>query len=187
MWRRVILSVLVFITFPSPSHAQRAGGEGAAAFLNSGTTFWGVKGGFWGGATVYVANGASTSAWGDGGISLGGFVDYALSPKLTGGLLADWTDFDGDPVYDFSIALKALVGGEDRTIGFRPTIAFGYASFAESYGNLTLRGGVEAVKPTGRGSAWVAELLLYGSPTGGDEDYWVTWGPGVLLRAGYIF
>lgn len=187
--RRIALVVVAsLVVAPVEAQQVRTGDGGtAAALFQSRSTFLGLKGGYWSGAVVYVANGSSVEYDLSGGLSVGGFLDYALSPKLTGGLLADWTDFDGDPIYDFSLTLKALVGGETGQIGFRPGIGFGYASYAESYGNLTLRGGVEVVGRVRERSAWVGELMLYGSPTGGDADYWVTWGPGLLIRGGYLF
>ena len=187
--RPVVLVVLCSLAAAPLLAQDAASGNGgtAAELFQSRSTFIGLKAGFWTGATVYVEDGISTSADLSGGLSVGGFLDYSLSPKLTGGLLADWTDFDGDALYDLSLTAKALVGGQRGKIGYRPGIGIGVAKYASDNTQLTLRGGLEMVGRVGMKSAWVAEAMLYGSPTGGSSDFWVTWSPGLLLRGGYIF
>lgn len=128
----------------------------------------------------------------DMGFGVGGLVDTRLGEKLLGGVFLDALNVsaydESAMMVDVGAALKAVLGGGGTSPTWRPGIGVGYGMLGgvgalESTHYLTLRGTVEAVLPSG----WVAEAVLYGSPTGGNSDVTVSWGPLFQLRFGRIF
>lgn len=122
----------------------------------------------------------------------GAFVDTRLGERLLGGVYADVISaqaFDESGILlDVGVALKATLGGKKGKLSWRPNIGIGFGNLAETGGvaasqYLTLRGGVELVFPGG----WLVEGSLYGSPTGGNDDLTVTYGPMAMIRLGRLF
>ena len=125
----------------------------------------------------------------------GGFVDHMLAEKLSGGLYLDlnfMNAFDESAVmFDAGATLKARIGEPKNRINWRPMIGVGYGNMGAIYAfsatsYLTLRAGAEAVFALGKRQALV-EGLIFGSPTGGNDDVTTTFGPVFLMRFGLIF
>jgi hypothetical protein len=122
----------------------------------------------------------------------GGMIDTKLGEKFTGGLFLDLLNVSAydetGMMFDFGVALKALLGGEAGKPSWRPGIGFGYGTLS-AVGSLatskylTLRAGVEMVLP----SNWLAEATVYAAPTGGNDDVTVTYGPLLMVRFGRVF
>lgn len=128
----------------------------------------------------------------DMSFGVGGLVDTKLGEKFWGGVFLDILSVsaydESGTLFEGGVAMKAALGGQDGRPVWRPGLGIGYATLsavggvdATSY--LTIRGGVEAVLPSG----WVAEALIYGAPSGGNDDITVTYGPMFQLRFGRIF
>ena len=152
------------------------------------TTF-GVKGGFVLPGAFYWHEGPYASYDLSLSGTAGGFVDHMLAEKLSGGLYLDlnfMNAFDESAVmFDAGASLKAHVGR------WRPLVGVGYGNMSAIYlfdatSYLTLRAGTEAVFALGKHQALV-EGLIFGSPTGGNDEVTTTFGPVFLMRFGLIF
>lgn len=141
---------------------------------------------FWVGAGSFDA---------DMSISFGGFLDYKLGPKISGGLLANIHNFsvadESAMMMEFGFAIKAWIFSETSNLTFTP-------GFGISYGNL---GSTESLD----GSSYMIlngmiemtiamesfnlllELGIAGAPTGGNDAFEMTYGPGLIIRGGAVF
>ena len=130
----------------------------------------------------------------DFGLSLGAgaFVDTHLADRLLGGVYLDALQAkafdDTGLLLDAGITLKAALGGRRGGISWRPEIGVGFGNLTavgplESTRYLTLRGGLEVVLPGG----WLVEGSVYGAPTGGNNDFTVSYGPMSMIRVGRLF
>lgn len=125
-------------------------------------------------------------------LGAGVFVDTRLGDKLLGGMYFDLLQakaYDETGLLaDVGISLKAALGGGNGRLSWRPGFGLGFGNLAavgsiESTRYLTLRAGLELVLPTG----WLVEASVYGSPSGGNDDVTVTYGPMTMLRIGRVF
>lgn len=162
-----------------------------AATQQSKTTSYGVKGILLMGGEAYVEE---FDAFFDIDLSfgIGGLVDTKLGEKFWGGLYVDILNVSAydetGTMIEGGVALKASFGGEIGKPTWRPGIAFGYGTLSavgaiESTKYLTIRAGVEAVF----GPGWIAEAIMYGAPSGGNDAVTVTYGPMLQLRFGRQF
>jgi hypothetical protein len=128
----------------------------------------------------------------DMSFGVGGFVETRLGEKLLGGLYLDLlraNAYDESAMLvDLGFVLRATLGGRDGQPAWRPGFGLGYGTLAavgamESTHYLTLRGGVEALLPSG----WLAEVAIHGAPTGGNDAVTVSYGPMVMMRVGRLF
>ncbi|MGH7607492.1 MAG: hypothetical protein ACREME_09145 [Gemmatimonadales bacterium] len=128
----------------------------------------------------------------DMSFGVGGAVDTKLGEKFWGGVFLDLLNVsaydESEMMFEAGVALKAALGGLNGKPLWRPGIGFGYGSLSggaaiDATTYFTIRAGVEAVMPSG----WLAEAMLYGAPTGGNDDVTVTYGPMLQLRFGRVF
>lgn len=160
------------------------------------TILFGIKGGIITPGTVYLNDNFEIDT--DLSYSVGGFLDYRLAPKLTGGLAIDFNNISlfevSNTLLDMGFTLKALVGSNTGRITFKPGIGFGFG--------LGISSDLEDVEGskyfTGRAITEVAIALrgktslliegnLYFSPAGGNDEYDITFGPMFLIRGGFAF
>lgn len=155
------------------------------------TTSFGVKGILLMGGEAYVEE-ADAYFDIDMSFGIGGLVDAKLGEKFFGGLFLDILSVsaydESATMFEAGVALKAAFGGLAGKPTWRPGIGFGYGNLSgvggmESSTYLTIRAGVEAVLASG----WVAEAIVYGAPTGGNDAVTVSYGPMLQLRFGRIF
>lgn len=156
-------------------------------------TVLGVKAGLIGSGTLYVEDFAYET---EASFSLGGFVDYQLSPKLYGGLSLDMDQisaFDETKmIYNFGMTLKALVYGQSSKLTFRPGFGLAYGAVSaigdlDNSSYFTVNGFLELVIPTEGNLSWLIEVAFYGAPSGGNAALDITFGPMIRLRGGLIF
>jgi hypothetical protein len=179
--RLAILALLLSLAIPlSPAAAQQ-----------SKTTSFGVKGILLLPGEAYVEE-ADAYFDIDMSFGIGGLVDTKLGEKFWGGVFLDILSVsaadESATMFEFGVSMKAALGGENGKPTWRPGLGIGYANLSDAGGvasttYLTIRGGVEAVLSSG----WVAEAIIYGAPTGGNDDFTVTYGPLFQLRFGRIF
>lgn len=154
-------------------------------------TQYGLKAGVFTPGCIYVDDFDCID--GEVSYSVGGFLDYALSPRLFGGLALDVHDVsaeaaeDSETLVNLAMTLKANIPGDALT--FRPGFALGYGRVdleTETSQHLTIQGLIDLVFPR-PGMSFLVEVSVYASPAGGTDCCDVTFGPGGTLRAGIIF
>lgn len=159
------------------------------------TTHFGLKGGFLTGGEITV-DGVGT-ADSDASFSVGGFVDYEVSPKLLATLSLDMHNLkamdESKMLLDISAGFKVVIKNENSKVAFRPNVTLGYGSlgsiseFIESSTYLMVKGGVEAVFASGSNMSWLGEVSIMAAPTGGNADFEASYGPVFLIRGGVLF
>jgi hypothetical protein len=132
----------------------------------------------------------------DAGYTLGGFLDYKLGPKISGGLALDIHKFnayeESGTLFDIGVTLKALIYGANSKFVFRPGFGIGYGMLGEmgiyeSSTYMLLKGNVEMVILRPSGFSWLVDLGIMGAPTGGNNDADMYLDPGLFVRAGLVF
>jgi len=127
---------------------------------------------------------------------LGGFVDYKLGPKITGGAAFNFGGFsayeESSIQMDIGFTIKAMVFSETSNLTFRPGFGISYGMVGkmgpyESSSYLVLHGMVEMVIATQSNMSYLAEIGLTGAPDGGNDDITMTTSPRLLIRGGIIF
>lgn len=190
MNRLAVVCVVCLVLFFASVSLAEAQDDSMAGFLSRETTV-GVKGGLTYPGCVYIEDSDCLDS--DVNWSLGGFLDYQLSPQFLGGVYLDLDGLSGDFVDDdifaeVGFALKAQIGGDISPALIRPGFSVGLGrAFDLETTHLTIKGLVEVVVPTGGRIAWMGEAALWAGPAGGNEDVDVTFGPGVIVRGGVIF
>ena len=165
------------------------------SFGQEGVTHYGVKAGLVTPGEVTIEGLGSDD--GDISYSFGGFLDYGLAAKLSGGLSLDlhnakYGEFS-KTLIDFSLTLKALVSRPEASTKIRPGIALGYGAMGATDNDedgtkyFLVKAGVELLFDRGQGPDWLGELAVFGAPSGGNDAASVTFGPGLILRAGIQF
>lgn len=165
----------------SPAHAQL------------GTLTYGVKAGLVAPGCVYIDDSFCFDA--DANLGLGGFLDYALAERLSGGLFVDVHSVsvegsDTETMIDLGFMLKAFIPVSGDAVALRPGFGLGYGRVTvegEDVEFLTLRAPLEVLYVGGGGITWGGELALYYGPTGGSDESDVTFGPGFMLRGLIVF
>jgi hypothetical protein len=136
----------------------------------------------------------TTGTWYVG--ELGGFVDYKLGPKITGGAAFNFGGFsayeESSIQMDIGFTIKAMVFSETSNLTFRPGFGISYGMIGEmgpyeSSSYLVLHGMVEMVIATQSNMSYLAEIGLTGAPDGGNDDITMTTSPRLLIRGGIIF
>lgn len=154
-------------------------------------TEYGLKAGIVTPGCIYVDD--SDCIDGEVSYSVGGFLDYPLSPRLFGGLALDLhgvsaeNSDDTETLLGVSLTLKADIPQDALT--FRPGVGLGFGRVdfgQETSQHLTLQGLVDLVFPR-PDMSFLVEVSVYASPAGGTDCCDVTFGPGGTLRAGIIF
>ena len=125
----------------------------------------------------------------------GGFLDYKLGPKISGGLALNFSNFsyrdDSSNMLELGFMIKAWVFSEESNLTFTP-------GFGISYGRLGDNGYIEAADffiINGLVDMIIGmenydlllELGITGSPVGGNDDWDMSYGPGFFIRGGMIF
>ncbi len=132
----------------------------------------------------------------DMGYSLGGFLDYKLGEKITGGVYVDIHGINAyessSSLFDFGITLKALIYNQTSKFTFKPGIGIGYGTLGKmdiyaSTNYMVLKGFVDIVHSTPGGMSWLGEVGFWGSPDGGNDDFEAYFGTGLIVRGGIIF
>jgi hypothetical protein len=156
-------------------------------------TVLGVKAGLITSGTWYVGDFEYEA---DMSYLLGGFVDYKLGPKITGGAALNFGGFsayeESSTQLDIGFTLKAMVFSETSNLTFRPGFGISYGMVGkmgpyESSEYLVLHGMIEMVIGTQSNMSYLAEIGLTGSPDGGNDDITMTTSPRLLIRGGIIF
>ena len=119
-----------------------------------------------------------------------------LGPKISGGIVGALNNFSGDydsaMMFEFGFLLKAWINPEGSNIVFRPGFGISYGALGEmgdieSSGFLVLNALGELVVMKENGLNWVISLGITGAPTGGNDDFDMSYGPGFFLRGGLEF
>lgn len=160
------------------------------------TTF-GIKAGLFSPGTYYITDFSYGEFDSDMGISLGGFLDYKLAEKITGGLSLDFGTLgvyeEGTSLIDLGVTLKALLAPENSNIVIKPGFGFGFGtvgeigSYVEGSNYLMLKGIIEMIIVTQSNMSFLVEAQILGGTSGGNDDYEMAFGPGFLLRGGLVF
>jgi len=125
--------------------------------------------------------------------SIGGFYDYPLSEKLHGGVALDIEEFafsyyDSEVHTCFSLSLKALIQKSPGTTAWRPGFYLGYGTLSGFDAKFFDVGATLEVVFASEGSInWLAELAVIGGPSGGNDAFDMSYGPGIRLRGGISF
>ncbi len=135
------------------------------------------------------------SATDDGELSwsIGGFYDYPLSDRLHGGVALDIEEFAfsyyaAEIHTNIAVSLKALIQKTPDKAAWRPGFYLGYGTlsgFDAQFFNVGAT--LEVVFPSDKSFNWLAELTIIAGPSGGNDAYDMSYGPGVRLRAGMSF
>lgn len=150
---------------------------------------YGLKAGLVGPGCVYVDDSACID--GEVNPGFGGFVDYMLADRLSGGLYLDIQRvgveaFDEtETMFDVGLALKAVIPLSGSNLTFRPGFGFGYGRvvvFDEATTFLTMRVPLEVTVDLASGRSMGGEFGVYFAPMGGTDDADVSFGPGFLLK-----
>lgn len=156
-------------------------------------TTYGFNAGLYSPGEVWVED---YSTDGDMSFGLSGFMDYKLGPKISGGGMLSLNSFGADDesamMIEIGFTLKAWIYKDDSNLLFRPGFGISYGMLGdigplESSKYLILHGGVELVLLKENNLNWTFLLGISGAPTGGNDDNDITYGPGLLLRAGLVF
>lgn len=130
------------------------------------------------------------------GLSIQLFFDVPVSARFFTTLSFEMQDIhvqaERHEMLDISLFLKYPIYKEINKLSWRPMIGLGWAylgdaNYLEKTKFLTIKAGVEGVFYTHRPYAYLSELLVYGSLTGGNDQYDVTFGPVVILRLGILY
>jgi len=125
--------------------------------------------------------------------SIGAFYDYPLSEKLHGGVALDIEEFsfsyyEAEVHTSFAISLKALIQKTPDKAAWRPGFYLGYGTLSGFDAKFFDVGAtLEVVFPSDKSFNWLAELAIIGGPSGGNDAYDMSYGPGIRLRAGMSF
>lgn len=128
----------------------------------------------------------------DMGFGVAASVDTRLGERITGGLFLDLLSVSAydetGSFLEIGAAIKAAFNSGPAQPTWRPGIGFGYGTLSAVGGigptnYFLVRGSFEVQLP----SQWVAEAILWGAPSGGNEQVTVTYGPMVQLRVGRAF
>lgn len=125
----------------------------------------------------------------------GGFIDYKLGPKISGGLAANLSNFsyrdDSSNMMEIGFLIKAWVFKEGSALTFTPAFGISYGrlgsnEWVDASDFFIINGLVDII--IGMESYdLLVELGITGSPTGGNEDWDMSYGPGFFLRGGIVF
>ena len=128
--------------------------------------------------------------------SLSAGLDYKLGPKISGGLVTNIGNFsvwdNSSTMFEFGFSLKAWIKPDNANLIIRPGFGLCYGALSsnnatDSSGFFVINGTVELIFPTESGINWLAMIGITGAPTGGNDDYEMTYGPGFILRGGVTF
>ncbi len=132
----------------------------------------------------------------DMSFGLGGGLDYKLGPKISGGIVGGLNNFSGyddsSMMLEIGFSLKAWINSTGSKLLFRPGFGISYGKLGsiggvESSNYLVINGTAEMVIMSETGLNWLVMLGITGAPTGGNEDFDMTYGPGFILRGGVVF
>jgi len=157
------------------------------------TTTLGFKAGLYSPGTAYLNDFEGDT---DMSYMIGGFLDYMLAEKISGGAvleLANVSAYDeSSTLIQLGFSLKAWVYGEEETFIFRPGFGLAYGSLGgndaiDGTSHLILNGYAEFLIPRENSMTWLVELGITGSVNGGNDDVDLTYGPGFTIRGGLVF
>jgi len=158
---------------------------------------YGVKFGMISSGVVTLSNDFGSVDWDTGSSStFGVFVDREVGDELLAGLYFDNHTVkidDGniqaqDTLTDLGASIKVSIPMGDLRV--LPGLRIGYGSISLSGVNdsshLLMHGFVEAYRNMGEFSA-LGEIGFLASPSGGNADFSLTWGPIFYFRGGFAF
>ena len=167
-----------------------AGMAGGSELRTKETTF-GAKGGLFGPGTVYVEGFDYDS---DMSFSFGGFLDYKLGPKMSGGVLLNFHDFssyESSTLIELGFMLKGWIYKDESNMTFRPGFGISYGMMShegmDNTSYLIMSGLAEFVFSTSGQISYLGEIGITGALAGGNDAYDVTFGPGFTIRGGIVF
>lgn len=164
-----------------------------AADVRNASSIYGLKAGIVSPGTWFVGDFEYDP---DMGYSLGGFLDYKLGPKITGGGYIDVHRISAyetsNSLFDLGVTIKAIIYSQTSSFTFKPGIGIGYGTLGKMdiYASTTymvLKGYVDIVYSTPGSVSWLGEIGLWGSPNGGNDDFEAYFGTGLILRGGIVF
>lgn len=183
----IILTTLIIFAAMIPVNSS-------ATDVRTATTTYGLKVGLTSPGTWYVGDFEYDP---DMSYSFGGFLDYKLGPKISGGAALN---FHGISAYetsnfmlDLGITIKALLYKETSDFTFRPGIGISYGSLGKmdiyaATNYMLLKGTLEVIyTPAGSNISWLGDIGLWGAPNGGNDDFEAYFDAGLILRGGIIF
>jgi len=179
-----VLAALIVLSLAAPA---------AGYTLMDRTTTFNVQAGLISPGTFWVGDYEADT---DMSFSLAGGLDYKLGPKISGGPTLAINNFSGyddsSTMLEFGFLLKAWVNSEGSNLLFRPGFGISYGRLGsiggvDSSNYLVINGVVEMVMMRETGLNWLVMLGITGAPTGGNEDFDMTYGPGFILRGGVNF
>ncbi|MBN2183894.1 MAG: hypothetical protein JW746_01050 [Candidatus Krumholzibacteriota bacterium] len=182
--RACVLVMVLSVLWASASLAEE--------FMEKTTTF-NFQAGFISPGTFWVDDYDADT---DMSYSLSAGLDYKLGPKISGGLLTNISNFGyedaSSTMFEFGFSLKAWIKPENTNIIFRPGFGLCYGAlssndYVDSAGFFIIHGTVEAIFPMENGINWLAMIGITGSPTGGNDDFEMSYGPGFIMRGGVAF
>ncbi len=125
----------------------------------------------------------------------GGF-DYKLGEKITGGVVVGFNNFSGyddsASMIEIGFLIKAWIQQEGSNLLFRPGFGLSYGRLgsigpADSSGYLVINGTFELIILTEQNFNWLIMAGITGAPIGGNDEFEMTYGPGLILRGGVAF
>lgn len=159
------------------------------------TTHFGIKGGLLTSGEVTVDGLGTVDT--DASYSIGGFVDYEVSPKLLGTLSLDMhslkAEGESETLMDLSAGFKVLIQSEGSNVSFRPYVTLGYGrlgdidEFIEASQYMLIKAGLEVVFASESSVSFLGDVSMLTAPTGGNADFEASYGPAFLIRGGVLF
>ncbi|MBN2071740.1 MAG: hypothetical protein JW814_09815 [Candidatus Krumholzibacteriota bacterium] len=128
--------------------------------------------------------------------SLSAGLDYKLGPKISGGIATNISNFsvesESSTMFEFGFLLKAWIAPEGKNFIFRPGFGLSYGALSsndqtDSSSYFVINGTFEMIFPMDNGINWLIMAGITGAPSGGNDDYEMTYGPGFILRGGVTF
>ncbi|MFO7915221.1 MAG: hypothetical protein R6U43_05970 [Candidatus Krumholzibacteriales bacterium] len=126
---------------------------------------------------------------------IGGFMDYKLGPRISGGLVLNFSNFsyrdDSSNMLELGFMIKAWLFSEESNLTFTPGFGISYGhlgdnGYVDASDFLIINGLVDMIIGMETYDL-LLELGITGSPTGGNDDWDMSYGPGFFFRGGMIF
>ncbi len=154
---------------------------------------FGVKLGQFGEGTVTVND---TEYDTDAGTTFGVFLDYPITSRLYAGGAFDISNLDfgreEEKLLNAAVTVKYNIAKKNSQLILRPAVQVGYAMlnevmFIDNSTYITLTVFTEAIFKATDKFGIVTDIGLFWALSGGNDEYDVTGGPMLTLRAGFVF
>lgn len=152
----------------------------------------GFKAGLISPGTFWVGEADSDS---DISYHFGGFTDYKLGPKISGGLVVNASNFsyrdESSNMIELGFMIKAWVFKDESNLTFTPGFGISYGrlgsnDFVDASDYFIINGLVDMIIGMENYDLLV-ELGITGAPVGGNDDWDMSYGPGFFVRGGMVF